>query len=111
MDFELTTEQKRIQALAREFAEQEVAPIAREADEKGEFPMHLVQRMGERGFLAGPLEREYGGGRTGFVRPNPRREGDGWGGPWRARPPPVYGQPGALSLASDGDERRVPPGT
>ena len=67
MDFELTTEQKRIQALAREFAEQEVAPIAREADEKGEFPMHLVQRMGERGFLAGPLEREYGGSGMDYV--------------------------------------------
>jgi butyryl-CoA dehydrogenase len=67
MDFELTTEQKRIQALAREFAEQEVAPIAREADEKGEFPMHLVQRMGELGFLAGPLEREYGGSGMDYV--------------------------------------------
>src|SRR5260221_13770398 len=66
MDFELTTEQKRIQALAREFAEQEVAPIAREADEKGEFPLHLVKRMGELGFLAGPVEREYGGGGPGF---------------------------------------------
>ena len=67
MDFELTTEQKRIQALAREFAEQEVAPVAREADEKGEFPMHLVQRMGELGFLAGPLEREYGGSGMDYV--------------------------------------------
>jgi alkylation response protein AidB-like acyl-CoA dehydrogenase len=67
MDFELTTEQKRIQALAREFAEQEVAPIAHEADEKGEFPMHLVKRMGELGFLAGPLEREYGGSGMDYV--------------------------------------------
>ena len=67
MDFELTSEQKRIQELARQFAEQEVAPIAREADEKGEFPMHLVQRMGELGFLAGPLEREYGGSGMDYV--------------------------------------------
>ncbi len=67
MDFKLTTEQKRIQALAREFAEQEVAPIAREADEKGEFPLHLVKRMGELGFLAGPVEREYGGSGMDYV--------------------------------------------
>lgn len=61
MNFELTPEQKQIQAQARQFAEEEVAPIAREADEKGEFPLHLVKRMGELGFLAGPIEREYGG--------------------------------------------------
>ena len=45
MNFELTPEQQHIQALAREFAEKEVAPVAREADERGEFPMHLVGRM------------------------------------------------------------------
>ncbi|HEX6556743.1 MAG TPA: acyl-CoA dehydrogenase family protein [Ktedonobacteraceae bacterium] len=67
MNFELTDEQKRIQALAREFAEQEVAPVAREADEKGEFPRHLVKRMGELGFLAGPIEPEYGGAGMDYV--------------------------------------------
>src|SRR5215469_4335329 len=67
MDFELTTEQKHIQALAREFAEQEVAPVACEADEKGKFPMHLVKRMGELGFLAGPVEQEYGGSDIDYV--------------------------------------------
>src|SRR6266849_6522204 len=67
MDFELTSEKKRIQELARQFAEQEVAPIAREADEKGEFPMHLVKRMGELGFLAGPVEQEYGGSGMDYV--------------------------------------------
>ena len=61
MNFELTHEQKRIQAQARQFAEQEVAPVAREADEKGQFPLHLVKRMGELGFLAGPIEPEFGG--------------------------------------------------
>ena len=46
MNFELTEEQKRIQSRARAFAEQAVAPVAREADEKGEFPRHLVKRIG-----------------------------------------------------------------
>src|SRR5437868_2297421 len=67
MDFELTPEQKRVQAQARQFAEQEVAPVAREADEKGEFPIHLVKRMGESGFLAGPVEQEYGGSGMDYV--------------------------------------------
>jgi alkylation response protein AidB-like acyl-CoA dehydrogenase len=61
MNFELTPEQKQIQLRARQFAEEEVAPIAREVDETGEFPAHLVRRMGELGFLAGPIEPEYGG--------------------------------------------------
>ncbi len=67
MNFELTDEQKRIQSRARAFAEQEVAAVAREADEKGEFPRHLVKRMGELGFLAGPIEPAYGGSGMDFV--------------------------------------------
>src|SRR5947209_4793160 len=67
MNFELTAEQKRIQVQARQFAEQEVAPLAREADERGEFPLHLVRRMGELGFLAGPIEPEYGGSGMDYV--------------------------------------------
>ncbi|HTD20172.1 MAG TPA: acyl-CoA dehydrogenase family protein, partial [Ktedonobacteraceae bacterium] len=67
MNFELTDEQQRIQALARQFAEQEVAPVAREADEKGIFPFHLVRRMGELGLLAGPVETRYGGGSMDYV--------------------------------------------
>jgi alkylation response protein AidB-like acyl-CoA dehydrogenase len=61
MDFHLTPEQQRVQAAARQFAEQEVAPIAREADETGTFPHHLVGRMGELCFLGGPIEPAYGG--------------------------------------------------
>jgi alkylation response protein AidB-like acyl-CoA dehydrogenase len=67
MDFELSPEQQRIQQQARIFAEQEVAPLAREADEKGEFPLHLVKRMGELGFLAGPIEPEYGGSGMDYI--------------------------------------------
>ena len=42
MDFALTADQQEVQSKARQFAEQEVAPVAREADERGEFPLHLV---------------------------------------------------------------------
>lgn len=61
MDFELSPEQQRIQSLARAFADDEVAPLAREADETGVFPMQLIGRMAELGFLGGPIAREYGG--------------------------------------------------
>src|SRR5437016_5670567 len=67
MNFDLTPEQIRIQSLVREFAQQEVAPVAREADEKGEFPLHLVKRMGELGFLGGPVSPEYGGSGMDYV--------------------------------------------
>lgn len=61
MNFELTAEQREVQALARRFAQEEVAPQARSSDESGQFPLHLVRRMGELGFLAAAVEPEYGG--------------------------------------------------
>jgi butyryl-CoA dehydrogenase len=67
MDFALTAEQKRVQQQARQFAEQEVALVAREADATGTFPLHLVKRMGELGFLAGPIKPEYGGSGMDYV--------------------------------------------
>jgi alkylation response protein AidB-like acyl-CoA dehydrogenase len=61
MDFELTDEQRRIQSLAREFAASEVAPLAREADASGVFPLHLIGRMAELGFLGATIDPAYGG--------------------------------------------------
>ena len=67
MDFELTMAQQAIQEKARQFAVEEVAPVSREADEKGQFPLHLVKRMGELGFLGGPVQPEYGGSGMDYV--------------------------------------------
>jgi len=67
MNFALTGEQRRVQDLTRRFAQEEIAPIAREADERGEFPAHLVKRMGELGLLAGPVEHAYGGAGMDYV--------------------------------------------
>lgn len=61
MHLALTDEQSAVQSRARAFANDEVAPLAREADETGVFPMQLVGRMASLGFLAGPLPLEYGG--------------------------------------------------
>src|SRR5260370_37114384 len=67
MHFELTPSTTQIQVQASELADKEVAPVAREADEKGQFPLHLVKRMGDLGFLAGPIEPEYGGSGMDYV--------------------------------------------
>ena len=67
MNFELTAKQKEVQALARQFAREEVAPLARETDESGEFPIHLVKRMGELGFLAGSIPTAYGGSALDYL--------------------------------------------
>jgi len=67
MDFQLSPAQLEIQERARQFAQQEVAPLSREADEQGMFPLHLVRRMGELGFLAVPVAPEYGGGGLDYV--------------------------------------------
>src|SRR5688572_26849839 len=61
MQFQLTEGQQAIQAEARAFADEEVAPLAREADETGKFPMQLAGRLAELGYLLGPIPAEYGG--------------------------------------------------
>jgi alkylation response protein AidB-like acyl-CoA dehydrogenase len=62
MNFTLTDSQKHIQTQARDFAQNRVAPLAREMDERGEMPLSLVREMAEWGLLGGPLPTAYGGG-------------------------------------------------
>jgi butyryl-CoA dehydrogenase len=61
MDFDLTDEQKAIQNLAREFAQDEVRPRAEEMDREERFPYDLVAQMAELGFMGLPFPEEYGG--------------------------------------------------
>jgi alkylation response protein AidB-like acyl-CoA dehydrogenase len=61
MDFTLTPQQRTVQEFARAFAQDEVAPLARQMDEQGHMPPELIRRMGEVGLLGGPLPVEYGG--------------------------------------------------
>jgi alkylation response protein AidB-like acyl-CoA dehydrogenase len=62
MNFSLTEQQLAIQTIARDFAQNRVAPLAREMDEKGEMPISLVREMGALGLLGGPLPKQYNGG-------------------------------------------------
>ncbi len=57
----LTEEHRMIQQAAREFAQKEIAPIAAEFDESGEFPTETIRKMGEMGFMGIEVPEEYGG--------------------------------------------------
>lgn len=61
MDFQLTEEQLMIQAAARDFAEQQIAPVASEFDASGEFPLENIQAMGELGLMGIEVPEAYGG--------------------------------------------------
>lgn len=59
--FPLTEEHESIRMAARNFAQKEIAPIAAEFDETGEFPSKTIQKMGEMGFMGIEVPEEYGG--------------------------------------------------
>ena len=61
MDFQLSDEQQMMQAAARDFALQEVAPIAAKHDASGEFPFETIRKAGELGFMGVEVPAEYGG--------------------------------------------------
>jgi len=61
MEFHLTDDQLQIQAAAREFAQNEIAPIAAEYDASGKFPSPTIAKAGELGFMGVEVPEEYGG--------------------------------------------------
>jgi alkylation response protein AidB-like acyl-CoA dehydrogenase len=67
MRLELTDEQQMVQGLAREFAEQEVKPVAAECDREARFPHATVKRMGELGLLGIAVPEALGGGGADFL--------------------------------------------
>ncbi|OQX56820.1 acyl-CoA dehydrogenase [candidate division KSB1 bacterium 4484_219] len=50
-----------IRQAARDFAQNEVAPIAAEFDESGDFPLETIRKMGEMGFMGIEVPEKYGG--------------------------------------------------
>jgi len=61
MDLELSEEQALLQKTARDFAEREVAPRAKQLDAEGEWPTQLVARMAELGLLGVAISEDNGG--------------------------------------------------
>jgi alkylation response protein AidB-like acyl-CoA dehydrogenase len=62
MDFDLGDEHRLIQRTVRDFATQEVAPVAEELDREKRFPYEIVAKLGELGLMGIPFPQEYGGG-------------------------------------------------
>jgi short/branched chain acyl-CoA dehydrogenase len=62
MDFELGDEHRLIQRTVREFAAQEVAPVAEQLDCEKRFPYEIVAKLADLGLMGIPFPQEYGGG-------------------------------------------------
>jgi short/branched chain acyl-CoA dehydrogenase len=61
MDFDLSDDHRLLRQTVRDFARQEVAPVAAELDRTKSFPYALVAQMGELGWMGIPFPEEYGG--------------------------------------------------
>jgi short-chain 2-methylacyl-CoA dehydrogenase len=64
MNFDLSPEHELIRRTVREFAEEQVEPVAAELDREHRFPYELVEQMAELGLMGMPIPEEYGGGGT-----------------------------------------------
>src|SRR5512147_2803943 len=60
-NLDLTEEHKLIRDTARDFAQNEIAPIAAHFDETGEFPRETIKKMGALGLMGIEVPEEYGG--------------------------------------------------
>jgi alkylation response protein AidB-like acyl-CoA dehydrogenase len=67
MEYEFSDDVKMLRQAVREFAEKEVAPIAREIDEAERVPFETLKKAGELGLLGVPFPEQYGGIDAGLV--------------------------------------------
>ncbi|MEW5914684.1 MAG: acyl-CoA dehydrogenase family protein [Thermodesulfobacteriota bacterium] len=67
MDFELSMEQEILRKTVRDFAEKEIAPVARELDDKEEFSLDTCRAMGELGLFGMVVDEAYGGQGMDYV--------------------------------------------
>ena len=51
MDFDLSPDHDLIRRTVRDFAEQEIAPVAEELDREKRFPYEIVAKLGELGLM------------------------------------------------------------
>ncbi|MDX6477452.1 MAG: butyryl-CoA dehydrogenase [Gaiellaceae bacterium] len=67
MDFELSADQREIQALARDFAREQIEPNAAEWDREHHFPRDVFVRLAELGLMGVCIPEEYGGAGADFL--------------------------------------------
>ncbi|MGI6029910.1 MAG: acyl-CoA dehydrogenase [Eubacteriales bacterium] len=61
MDFHLSKEHEMLRKMYRDFAQNEVKPLAEEIDEEERFPMETVEKMAKLGMMGIYFPKEYGG--------------------------------------------------
>ncbi|MDQ6821646.1 MAG: acyl-CoA dehydrogenase family protein [Actinomycetota bacterium] len=61
MALDLSDDHQLLRSTVREFAEQEIAPVAEELDRTKSFPYEIVQRLGELDLMGIPFPEELGG--------------------------------------------------
>ncbi len=61
MDFRVSAEYEMLRQMYRDFAENEVKPLAEEVDEKEMFPVETVKKLVRYGFMGIPFPKKYGG--------------------------------------------------
>lgn len=67
MDFAWTEEQLQIRKTVREFAQKEIAPHVQKYDQEERFPVEIVRKASELGFMGGVVPVEYGGAGLDFI--------------------------------------------
>ncbi len=67
LSFKLSPEEDSLRSLAREFAKQELLPVAAEYDRSGDVPWPVIKKAWEIGFLNMGVPEEYGGGGQGIL--------------------------------------------
>ena len=67
MDFSFSPEQLAVQETAREFARREIDPIVDEHDESQKYPLAVIKKAAELGFLGVIFPEELGGAGLGYV--------------------------------------------
>ena len=67
MEFTYSREQEMVKKMLKEFAENEIAPISAEIDEKAEYPYETIAKLGELGLMGMPFPQSYGGAGTDYL--------------------------------------------
>ena len=61
MALDMTTEQREITGMVRDFVEREIIPVAHELDHDDVYPQDIVRHMKQLGFFGFAISEQYGG--------------------------------------------------
>ncbi len=61
MEFTLPAEHRHVRTAVREFAEDEIAPIAQDIEDEERFPAEIFDQLGELDVMGVPIDERWGG--------------------------------------------------